>query len=383
MATQVRASFPWKRLVSQALVSIGFIAAVGVLLLWLAGKFERKVVNRSDGSAGAPVAAGAKVVPVRVIRQPRTESAVGTIRAVHETSVGSKLLARVSEVNLKAGQRVNKGDVLIRLDDTDLQAKLQQAHAMLTAAEAVRQQAESDEKRLSNLMKTNAVSRQEYENSATKLRAADADLRRAQEAVKEGQVALDWATLRAPMDGVVIDKKIDVGDMVTPGQILVTLFDPSRMQLVASVRESLAHRLQTGQTLGVRIEGLDKQCQGTISEIVPEAESSSRAFQVKVTGPCPGGIYSGMFGRLLIPLDEETVLVIPRRAVLHVGQLELVDVADKGHAVRRSIRTGRGFGEDVEVLSGLRDGEQVVISATESPQGGRTAGQSGAAAPGK
>jgi RND family efflux transporter MFP subunit len=368
MATQVRAPFPWKRLVGQGLVSVGFIAAVALLLFWLAGKFERKVVDRNDKASASPVAAGAKVVPARVIRQPRTESAVGTIRAVHETSVGSKLLARVSEVNLKAGQRVSRGDVLIRLDDTDLQSKLQQARAMLTSAEAVRQQAESDEKRLANLMKTNAVSRQEYENAATKLRSAAADLRRAQEAEKETQVALDWATLRAPMDGIVIDKKVDTGDMVTPGQILVSLFDPTRMQLVASVRESLAHRLQTGQTLGVRIEGLDKQCQGTISEIVPEAESSSRAFQVKVTGPCPGGIYSGMFGRLLIPLDEETVLVIPRRAVLHVGQLELVDVAEKGRSVRRSIRTGRAFGEDVEVLSGLREGEQVVLSAAEAPQ---------------
>ena len=112
-----------------------------------------------------------------------------------------------------------------------------------------------------------------------------------------------------------IDKKVDVGDMVTPGQMLATLFDPKRMQLVASVRESLAHRLQVGQAIGVQIEDFNKQCTGTISEIVPEAESGSRAFQVKVTGPCPAGIYCGMFGRILIPLDEEQVLVIPRQAV--------------------------------------------------------------------
>ncbi len=142
--------------------------------------------------------------------------------------------------------------------------------------------------------------------------------------------------------------------MVTPGQMLVTLYNPKRMQLVAGVRESLRNRLQIGQSIGVQVEGMLKQCSGTISEIVPEAQSASRSFQVKVTGPCPAGIYSGMFGRILIPLEEEEVLVIPRRAVHEVGQLALVEVFEQGHIVRRTIRIGRVFGGNVEVISGLR-----------------------------
>jgi len=182
------------------------------------------------------------------------------------------------------------------------------------------------------------------------------------------QTTLDCATIRSPIDGTVIDKKVDVGDMVSPGQILVTLFDPKRMQLVASVRESLTHQLQIGQGIGVRVEGLNKQCSGTVSEIVPEAQSASRSFQVKVTGPCPPGVYSGMFGRILIPLQEEEVLVIPRRAVRNVGQLELVDVVENRRPVQRAIRTGRTFDENVEVLSGLREGEQVVLPKSGAAQ---------------
>ena len=174
---------------------------------------------------------------------------------------------------------------------------------------------------------------------------------------------LDWATVRSPLDGIVTDKKIDVGDMVTPGQVLLTLFDPKQMQLVASVRESLAYKLQIGQNIGVQVEVLKKICSGTVSEIVPEAQSASRTFQVKVTGPCPAGIYTGMFGRILIPLQEEQVLVIPRRAVRNVGQLELVDVMENGQVNRRAIRTGRPIEDDVEVLSGLSEGEEVVVPA--------------------
>jgi len=106
---------------------------------------------------------------------------------------------------------------------------------------------------------------------------------------------------------------------------------------------------------------------GTISEIVPEAQAASRSFQVKVTGPCPTGIYSGMFGRILIPLEDEDVLVVRAGAVRKVGQLELVDVVEGGTAQRRSIRTGRTLDGDVEVLSGLREGEQVVVQAAARP----------------
>jgi RND family efflux transporter MFP subunit len=294
---------------------------------------------------------------------------VGTIRAVHETSIGSKLLARVVEVNLKAGQKVKAGEVLVQLDDTDLRARLQQAKAAADSADAVRMQQAGDEKRYAELTKKNAISRQEYEKAANALRSAEAEVLRAQENAKEVQAMLDWATIRSPIDGTVIDKKVDVGDMVSPGQILVTLFDPTRMQLVASVRESLAHQLQIGQDIDVRVEGLKKQCQGTISEIVPEAQSASRTFQVKVTGPCPTGIYTGMFGRILIPLQEEQVLVIPRQAVRRVGQLELVDLVEGDRSSRRAVRTGRTLGENVEVLSGLREGEQVLIPAQEANHG--------------
>jgi RND family efflux transporter MFP subunit len=351
----------WMRWPRRIVTFVAFAAGVIVLLLWLAGKFSPKVPFYFVTAKPDASAVDVPRVSVRLVRLPVVESAVGTIRAVHETSVGSKLLARVVEVNLKAGQKVQAGDVLIRLDDIDLRAKLQQAKAAVAAAEAVKNQAAADEKRYAQLVETKAVSRQEYEKSATALRSAEADLLRAQEAVNEVQATLDWATVRSPIDGVVVDKKVDAGDMVTPGQMLVTLFDPKRMQLVASVRESLAHRLEPGQNIDVQVEGLKKQCQGTISEVVPEAQSASRSFSVKVTGPCPTGVYSGMFGRLLIPLDVEAVLLIPRRAVREVGQLDLVEVVENGQVRRRAIRTGRTFGEDVEVLSGLREGEEVVL----------------------
>jgi RND family efflux transporter MFP subunit len=346
---------------SRAAILLVFAVGVTVLLLWLAGKFAPKVSMHAELVSASEDKAPGIVAEVRLVRLPLVETAVGTIRPVHETTIGAKLLARVVEVNLKAGQVVKAGDILVRLDDTDLRARRGQAEAVLKAAEAARLQTEADVNRFASLLKSKAVSQQEYERAATALKSADAELSRAKESINEIQATLDWATIRSPIQGIVIDKKVDVGDMATPGQMLVTLFNPKRMQLVASVRESLALRLKVGQPIEVQLENLNKQRTGTISEIVPEAESSSRAFQVKITGPCPEGVYSGMFGRILIPLDEERVLVIPRLAVQSVGQLDLVNMASRGAVSRRAIRLGRTIGQDVEVLSGLTEGEHVQV----------------------
>jgi RND family efflux transporter MFP subunit len=351
----------WGASGSRAATLVLFAGGATLLLLWLAGQFEPKVLLPAERVRAPVDAPPGLVAQTRLVRLPMIETAAGTIRPVHETTVGARLLARVVEVNLKAGQAVNTEDVLVRLDDVDLRARRRQAEAVLHAAQAARAQAEADANRSVNLFKAKAISRQEYERADTALQSAEAELRRATESIHEIQATLEWATIRSPMRGIVIDKKISVGDTVTPGQVLVTLFDPEQMQLVASVRESLALRLQVGQSIEVQLESFNLQRLGTISEIVPEAESSSRAFQVKVTGPCPEGVYSGMFGRILIPLDEEQVLVIPRQAVESVGQLDLVHVVTPGAVSRRAVRLGRNIGEDVEVLSGLREGEQVQV----------------------
>jgi len=114
------------------------------------------------------------------------------------------------------------------------------------------------------------------------------------------------------------------------------------------------------------IEALDKTCSGQVSEIVPDSQSASRTFQVKVTGSFPSGLYTGMFGRIFVPLDHQAVLVIPSSAIRRVGQLELVDVLEDGAVHRRAVRSGRLLNSNCEILSGLQAGEKVVAQAPAS-----------------
>ncbi len=401
------------RIVRDILIASLSLVAIVVIMLWLMGVFKPKVAGRPAEEIGRPVGR-THLVRVEKIRVPQQEAAVGTVQAVHETSLGSKLLAKVTAVHAKAGQTVTKGALLIELDDADLRARRLQVAAAVEAARAKRDQARIEFDRVQRLIQQDAATRLEQDQVTHALKAAEANLQQAEQTLSEADTVLSYTRIHSPIDGLVVDKKVEVGDTVQPGQVLVTLYDPTRMQLVARVRESLAHRLQVGKFVPVRIDALDLDCEGLVSEIVPEAESTSRTFSVKVTGPCPPGVYAGMFGRLLIPLDEEEVLVIPREAVRRIGQMDVVDVAERvceepwergavpisqqalddlsqrrdraqplsqrtgdrprasptpseaGRLHRRAIEVGREIDGKVQVLAGLREGEQVAVRTPAS-----------------
>lgn len=340
-------------------LALVMLAAVIGLMLWLMGYFHPKIGEGVVLAAGRPVG-DVQLVPVRSIQVPVYETAVGTVRPVYETALASKILARVVAVNMTAGKPVSRGDVLVLLDDEDLKARRQQAVAALAAAQAARDQAKVEFERIANLLKQNAAATIEVERTTTALKSAEAELTRSEQLLKEADTVLAYAKITSPLTGIVVDKRVNVGDTARPGEVLATLYDPTHMQLVARVRESLTYRLKVGQSIQVEVAALGHPCAGEVSEIVPEAQSTSRSFEVKVTGPCPPGVYAGMFGRLLIPLDDEQILVIPRQSVERVGQLDVVEVADGSLLRRRVVQLGREMGDEVQVLAGLREGERVV-----------------------
>ncbi|MCA9159230.1 MAG: efflux RND transporter periplasmic adaptor subunit [Planctomycetales bacterium] len=360
-----------------SIVIVGSLG-VGLILLYLAGVFSPKVPSNEDHAPRhRALPADAQFAQAELLRRPRFESAVGSIAPVHQSSIAAKILARVLEVNVTAGQPVLAGDVLVRLNDDDLRSRLQQAEAQHEAAGARLNQARSDYQRASGLIQGNAISRAEYESLATAVRTSEAELERSARAIDETKIFLDYATITAPFDGIVVDKQAQAGDMVTPGQTLLTIYDPNQMQLVANVRESLAMKLKVGQEVTAKLESLDHECLATVREVVPQADVGSRSFQVKVSGPCPPGVYSGMFGRILLPLEDEQIIIIPAAAVRRVGQLTLVDVRSDNGLIRRNVQIGRRLGDDIEILSGLRPGEQVllpVVPASTSPAGFNSTG---------
>jgi RND family efflux transporter MFP subunit len=299
---------------------------------------------------------------------PAVEAAVGTITPVYESTISSRVLARVVDVKVKAGQAVREGETLLRLDDADFRARVAQARAELGAATAEDEQARRDLDRSRRLHEKSALTDVDWERAQTRARTASAQVERARQAAAEAQANLSFVEVKAPRAATVVDKQVDVGDVVRPGTPLVTLYDPSRMQLVGSVREALAAKLRVGQSVRIQLASAGEACDATVTEIVPESDARSRSFTVKAVGACAHA-WKGMFGRLLIPLSDEDVLVVPRTSVAHVGQLDLVDVVENGELVRRIVQLGRpsGDGASVQVLSGLKEGEEVAATPAGAP----------------
>ena len=345
------------------LLATAFLAVVVVvLMLYLTGAFHHKVSAAAVELPGRVIGNDVRLAPATILTRPAIEQAVGTIRPVYQSTVAAKIMEKVMEINVIAGQKVQKGQALVRLDDRTLKNNVQQAQSMMDSAQAKRNQAKSRYDDIKAAFNKKVATHTELSDAENAYKSAEAELAHAADAVASAKINLTYATIESPMTGTVIDKKVDVGDTVSPGQTLLVLFDPGRMQLVASVRESLAMGLKVGQPIGVRIETLDQTCTGTVSEIVPEASSASRTFSVKVTGPCKPGVYAGMFGRLQIPMGEERLLVIPAAAVQTVGQLTMVEVAKDNRLLRRAVQLGQKVGEDqVQVLSGLSEGELVAV----------------------
>lgn len=354
--------------------ALGVTAGITLLVLWLSGVFAHKTPPTDHPTPVAePLPANVATLLVAPVTVPVREEATGSISAVQEVKISSRVLARIVAMHVqKAGQQVEKGDVLVELEDQDLQARVREAEAAQRAADETRAQAGRDLERTQQLHGQNIASASDLERDRTRAQNAAADAERASQTVAAAKAQLAFATIRAPIRGTVVDKFREQGDTVAPGEVLITLYDPGRMQLVASVREQLARQLVVGGEVAVRIDALDLDCHGTVAEIVPQAQQGARTFDVKVTGPCPDGVFSGMFGRLFVDAGERDEIRVPKAAVRSIGQIDqVVVVRPDRRPLRRFVVLGPARGDQVTVESGLAAGETIVADVATLPGAAR------------
>lgn len=279
------------------------------------------------------------------------EEVVGTVRAKRHATLEAKLSGRIEKLPVVLGQHVSTGELLALLNAPEIVARLDQAQASL-------EQAESEWNRISKLFEQQAATRADYE-------AAQARYRIAKGAAAEARAIMSYVEVVAPFDGVVTKKWVDVGDLGSPGKPLISIEDPSALQLEADLPQSIAASVERGVRLRLQVDGVDANLIGTVNEIATAADSFSRTFRVKVDLPSQAGLRSGQFARLLVPVGESDSLRVPASAIVYRGQMEIVFVVTKQHAHMHLVKTGKQFFDEIEVLSGLQAGDAVVVSGAE------------------
>jgi RND family efflux transporter MFP subunit len=354
----------------RALPIVAGLAFLVLVIAWLAGSFEEKISpGRVD--MAQPTLAGRPTENVHEVTKDYTEEALGTLKAASRTVISARLLATILEIPVTAGSQVEEGDLLVRLRDDEYRSRLQQAQQALAAATANRLDAESDLARNQTLFEQNATSKATLENSSRQAVVAKAEELRAQQAVEEASILLSYTTIKAPKSGRIVDRLAEPGDTASPGEPLLVLYDARSLRLEAPVLEELAVKLRVGQELEVYIDALKRELRATVDEIVPQADAPSRSFLVKATLPESEDLYEGMFGRLRIPAGTRRHLCLATDAIQRIGQLRFVDVVlDNGTVERRLVEIGQlGMPGRVEVLSGLRAGERVILHSTRESRG--------------
>lgn len=318
----------------------------------------------------------------------------GVVAAEESATLASRIVATVERVRVKAGDRVNAGDVLVTLDGRDvadrtLQARagalaaeksLKQAQAVQTAAEAEHRLAAAWQKRIAALHGRNSSTDQERDEAEARLAAAAASLAGALAGIEAAEAQLasaragvgvaaateSFAAVRAPFAGLVTERLVDPGSLAAPGVPLLRVESDGVRQVVARVDEARAAYVHPGDRVSVTIEaigdsaGAAQGLEGVVAEVARAVDVDDRAFTVKVTLPRTVTARSGSFARVVFRGAPRRSLMVPADAVRQHGQVSSVFVVQDGVARLRLVQVGEPSGDSVEVLAGLDAGEVVV-----------------------
>lgn len=288
-----------------------------------------------------------KAQPVAARQFVAEEEAVGTVRAKLRATISPKISGRVERLLVVPGQTVTNGQLLAQIDAREIQARLNQALA-------VREQAQLELKRVQQLVAGGTAAQAELDRAVMQAGVAAG-------AVQEVETTLGFAKVTAPFTGLITRKLADVGDLAAPGQSLLEMEDPTVLRLEADVPEALIDRIKLGDRLRVHIASLPLALEGVVNEMDPVADPGSRTFRVKLDLPPTPGLRSGAFGRVAVTVGETSTLRVPAAALVVRGQMEMVFVITNQAAQLRLVKTGKRIGSEVELVSGVRAGENVVI----------------------
>lgn len=344
-------------------IIIPILALIILLLMvaWLAGSFNSKI--RPDFEQPSSKIVNSTNYTVKKSTERIFEGIAASITAKQATIISSRLLARIEKINVRSGDNVKKGDVLIILENNDLSSSVIEAREQVNAMSARYTEAHSNFQRAKELFNKKIASQFDLDKSKADYQSIKAELTAAKQSLAQTQTTLSYATLRAPINGKVIDRFAEPGNTAQAGQKLLSLYNPLSLRIEAQVREQLALTLTQGQSITIDLPTIKQSLTGLVEEIVPAANTGSRSFLIKVSIPYQENLLPGMYARLLIPAGNIEKLYVPNSSVSHAGQLDFVNVLIDGQSQRRFVRLGEsskpGFSS---IISGLTDRDIIVIA---------------------
>lgn len=343
------------------ITSISFLALIGFTTS-CSKKAERTISELPPISVTINETAGS--------RSGKYIMASGKIEAENSANISTRMMGHITSINVKTGQIVNKGELLATIGSADLQAKKAQAEAGVNRATAAYNSAKRDYDRFTALFAQKSASQKEMDDMATHFEMAKAGLEAARQMKNEVTAQFSYTNITAPFSGTVTGTFVKEGDMANPGIPIVSMEGASKLQAVVMVSESEISSIKKGMAAEVTIKSLNRTVKGKVTEVSTSARNTGGQYIVKIDLDQTENILSGMFVNAVFPIEESggktqnKLVLIPQEAVINQGQLKGIYVVnDHNTAILRWLRLGKTYGTNIEVLSGLANGEKYVITA--------------------
>lgn len=312
------------------------------------------------------------VVSVGIAQQQvvQTISISGKIESNESALISTRIMGFITSIPVKAGHRVQKGQLVATISNAEILAKRAQAQAMLTEAETALRDAKKDYERYEILFKQQSASTKEFENVTLQYNSLKTKVEAAQQMRNEADAMLAYTNLVAPFTGVIVQTMADAGSMANPGMPLMIIEQQGGFQVKAAVTEADIDKIKLGDDATVLVKSLNKQIKGKVTEASPSSQFSGGQYQITISiTESISGLYSGMFVQVVLQGNKENssataMTLVPSQALVRKDQLVgLYTVSENKTALLRWVRIGKTFGEHVEILSGLKSDEKFIIQA--------------------
>jgi RND family efflux transporter MFP subunit len=319
------------------------------------------------GSAAPPESAPAGDPPfamVTVAREPavRERTWDGVIEAVNRATLAAQTSGRVLELPFDVNDYVEAGQVVVRFTDVEQRSGREQAQAALRAAQANAAEAEAEFKRVDELVRRQLVSRAQLDQVTARRNGAEAQLAAAEAALRGASEQVDFTVVRAPYSGILTERLVEVGETVRPGQALLSGLSLNRLRVTVQVPQSDVDAIRSHKAAAVLLAD-GRRIEAADVVVFPYADPATHTFTVRLELPdVETGLKPGTTVKASFKLGETPRLLVPTSTLVQRGEVQAVYVVDaEGRVELRQVRPGRRFGERVEILAGLADGERIAI----------------------
>jgi RND family efflux transporter MFP subunit len=303
-----------------------------------------------------PAEAAVSVGVVAARTEVRTHALPGTVHPQDKAVIAAKLMATVDRADVVIGQPVEEGEVLVTLAAGEIVAQVEQAQAGLAQLER-------------NLERERALLAQSA-TTAEAVRTLEDEIRQARARLMEAQTMEGYTRIRAPFDGIITSKEVRRGDLALPGVPLLNIEGKGNREVHVQVPDSLMS-LPLGAAVEIEANGI--LFPGVLAEWSPAADPASRTRLAKLSVPQGADVRSGQYVRVNWPAREATALWMPLEALAPMGQLQRVFTLNNAEVRLQLVKTGPVREGYVQVLSGLNDGDRVVLASPATLRDGQPA----------